>query len=329
MESPVATPRAPTQIPPLNSTSRTLSARASSVDWPAILAGAVLAAGLGLVLQAFGAALGFGSLSLDAGDGSPTAMIVVTAVWTVISILVTYMTGGYVAGRMRRRDEDVTGDETSIRDGLHGLVVWALGMIAMAWMALSAVATVASTAANVAGDAAQGAGTVLASGVDAAGQAVGGMDGADIEWISDSLARPGSATIAGSGASADRDELARQSASIVANAARTGEVSEEDRAYLTAATVEITGVSTQEADARVDAAIADAAELRARAESAAATVKAEAVQLAEATRKGAVLTAFLIAAASLAAAAAAVVGGVYGGHHRDENLFFGWLGFRR
>lgn len=318
MENPVLTPASPTPI---------AVAHTSGVDWGAILAGAVLAAGTGLVLNAFGAALGLGTISADKGDGSPGLLIALTGFWTVVTMVLTYMAGGYVAGRMRRRGDGLAQEEIEVRDGVHGLVVWALGTIASAWIAFAVIGAITTTVGKVAGAAVEGAGTVLASGADAAGQAVAGAVGDGVSPIGDRLSRPSPDSL-GTG-DIPTAELTRQSAAILAEVASTGEISDEDRRFLTAATGRVTGVTPDLAATRTEAAISAAQALRAEAESAAATAEAEARAAAETARKAAIMTAFLLAAAALASAAAAVAGAVYGGHHRDENRFFAGLGFRR
>lgn len=302
----------------------------TGIDWKAILAGAVLAAGIGIVLNAFGAALGLGTISVADPERSLTLWLVVSGFWMVVTVVLTYMAGGYVAGRMRRRGDGVPDDETSVRDGVHGLVVWALGMIAMAWMAASFFGAAATTVGSVAKATADAAGSTLAAGVETVGQAVAGQeDTVLLGPIGDRLSRPDPASLTATGTDIDQAQLTRQSASVLADVARTGEIGDDDRTFLTAAAIRLSGVTPEVAEARTEAAIAAAQELRAKAESAAASAKAEALAAAEATRKGAIMTAFLLAAASLAAAAAAVAGGVYGGAHRDENRFFSGLAFRR
>lgn len=304
--------------------------RTPGVDWASILAGAVLAAAVGLVLNAFGAALGLGTISPYGEESAFSLWVIVTAFWMIVSMILTYMAGGYVAGRMRRRGVGLTDDEVNVRDGVHGLVVWALGTIAMAWIAVSVLGSVAATVGTVTGAVVEGAGSVVATGVEAAGQALSGQDDdTTLGAIGDRLNRPSPAAFGSLDGGVDPAELSRQSATILAEVARTGEISDDDRAYLAATAARVTGVTPDVAEARTDAAITAAQALRASAESAAATAKAEAQAVAETARRGAILTAFLVAAATLASAAAAVAGGVYGGHHRDENRFFAGLGFRR
>ena len=103
---------------------------ASYIDWPAIIAGAVIAAAIGGLLTTFGAAIGFSTISAEKGEGSFSLWAVVTALWLVITLVLSYLAGGYVAGRMRRRSDEATADEVSTRDGVNGLVVWWSGRLA-------------------------------------------------------------------------------------------------------------------------------------------------------------------------------------------------------
>lgn len=308
--------------------------RSAGIDWPAILAGAVIAAALGVLFHIFGFALGLSSVAVGDGRNSFDVWIIVTSLWTVVTMVLTYMTGGYIAARMRRRGEGFSDEEVSIRDGVHGLVVWGLGTLAMVWILVGLLGAAGQTAGTVAGAAVEGAGTVLASGAKAAGNAISAtatspdQDKAAIGWIGDTLSRPGPAAFGPPEGGIDPAELTRQSGAILANVARTGEISDEDRSFLTAATVRVTGVTPTEAEARTEAAVTAAQSLRAEAQTLAATAEAEAIRVAETARKSAILTAFLVAATSLAAAAASVAGAVHGGHHRDANRFFRGLGYR-
>src|SRR5690606_36132206 len=75
--------------------------------------------------------------------------------WVQIS---SFFAGGYLTGRMRRRHGDATEYESDVRDGSHGLVMWALGALLAAFIAfwgvggtLSAVGTAASAVGSGAG----------------------------------------------------------------------------------------------------------------------------------------------------------------------------------
>lgn len=301
---------------PLHAPATWPTALRSGMDWGAILAGGVLAVGAGLVFKVFGAALGLTGISAEPGETGPFDLwIIATAVWMALTMVLTHLAGGYVAGRMRRRDSDLSAEEAGVRDGVHGLVVWALGMVVMGWLAVATLGAAVSTAGSVVGAASEGA-TALAE------QAVA-PDSDALSRIGDELARPAPSAIAGS--DADLSALARHSSAILAKIAQTGEVSEADRSFLASAGARMTGLGPTEAEGRVDLAITAAQDLGAQTREDAVQAR----QAAEMARKGAILTAFLVAAASLIASAAAVVGGVYGGQHRDSNLFFAGLGFGR
>lgn len=340
----------------------------SYIDWPAVLGGAVVAAATAGLFTAFGAALGLSTISAEPGEGNATLWMAITAFWIVVSLIAAFMAGGYVAGRMRRRVDNASADEVMVRDGMNGLVVWALGTLLAGWMAASAIGTAVTAVGNVAGGVAQAAGTAVGGVAQAAGTAVGGVaqaagtavtaavtDDGTADWLNDTLMRPmldgatagttagtttdGTTTTAGATPATpatDPAELSRQTGAILANVLRTGEVSDDERAFLVAATAQRTGLPEAEVEARVDAAVTGAQEARANAEQALADAQAQAEQMAaeaqdaaiaaaETARKSAILTAFLVTAAALIAAAAAVAGATRGGRHRDEGTI--WAGF--
>ena len=83
-----------------------------------------------LVAQGFGAALGLSAISAEQGEASyPIAGLVIAALFMVVSSVAAYATGGYIAGRMRRPAEIRDIEETKIRDGMNGLIVWAVGTV--------------------------------------------------------------------------------------------------------------------------------------------------------------------------------------------------------
>ncbi len=319
----------------------------SYMDWAAIFGGGVVAVAVGSVFTGFGAALGLSTISAEPGEGSFNVMLILSAVWIVVSLVASYATGGYIAGRMRRRVDAAAADEVTARDGINGLVVWGLGIVASVFLlgsavstTVSAVGSVAQTAGSVVGSVATTAGSVVGGVAQGALSAAGAMvpEGAlenPMSYVSDSLLRPGQAAPS----TTDPQAIARETASILGNVATTGEVSDAERAYLISAVVANTGATQPEATTRVDEAIAAAQKARADAQALADTAKAEAQRLAdeateaaikaaEVARVSAILTAFILAAAALVAAAAAYVGAVRGGRHRDEGRIFGGFAYR-
>lgn len=117
---------------------RTGEARSFSyVDWPAIIAGAVAAAALAFVLHSFALAIGLSVASTAPTwrDGS-AILWVVSGLYLLLVAIASYGFGGYLAGSMRSPG-DLTAEQTEVRDGAHGLFVWALATLLTATIAIA------------------------------------------------------------------------------------------------------------------------------------------------------------------------------------------------
>ena len=297
----------------------------SYIDWPAIFGGAVVATALGGLFAAFGAGLGLSTLSAEPSEGSVYLSIVLTAIWMVVTVVATYALGGYIAGRMRRRVDEATADEVTVRDGINGLIVWGVAMIVGAMLVANFVANTVSAAGSVAGSVAQTAGSVVGEMAQGAlGTAGAASSDSQMTFAADTLLRPVSSSTVGSTPAED----ARQAVGIIANIARTGEISDADQTYLVNLVEARSGLTPAEAGDRVAGAVEAAKAARADAMRVAEETKQAAIDAAETARISAVLTGFLVAAGSLIAAAAAYVGAVVGGRHRDEGRVFSGLGYR-
>ena len=103
-----------------------------------MIAGAVMAAALSFVFLTFGSAIGLSAVSPwpDAGVSAKTAASL-AVFWTLAQQIGAFMVGGYIAGRMRTRWAEANADETEFRDGLHGALVWAVGIVIGALLFLS------------------------------------------------------------------------------------------------------------------------------------------------------------------------------------------------
>jgi hypothetical protein len=320
----------------LTSTSAPVAAVPGSyVDWAAIIAGAVVATAIGVIFAGFGAALGLTALSPQEGEGSGRWSLIILAIWSLITVVVSYMTGGYIAGRMRRRVDGASADEVSARDGIHGMVVWGLGVLIGAWIAAGAI----GSAANAVGSVASGAASAVGSVVQGAGSAVAGAAGAatdaatdegtgidlsgfdPIEAINNRLLLP--ATGEAIQPDATLSPVARDTLFEVA---RTGELNEDDRAVLVGEVARVTTLSPAEAEARVDEAVTRITAIRDEAAQRLEQAEQAARDAADAARRAAILTGFLVAAGFAVALGAAMSGATIGGRHRDEGRIFG--GFR-
>jgi amino acid transporter len=100
------------------------------VDWPAVFAGALVASAIFWVLNTFGSAIGLALSSPYPADRPPPRSFLIGAgLWLVWVTVSAHMAGGYIAGRMRRRANDASEHESNVRDGVHGLTVWAIGVL--------------------------------------------------------------------------------------------------------------------------------------------------------------------------------------------------------
>lgn len=273
--------------------------QSSYVDWPAIIAGIVLASAISLVLISFGSAVGLNFLDFGYGDGpNPIFVGIAAASWFLWVQISSFMAGGYLTGRLRRRYFDATEDESDLRDGAHGLLVWAGAAILGAVIAVGGIGAAANAVGSAAATVTSAASNVAEDAVDPNAYFV------DTLFRSD---QPADATLA-------RDEAGR----IFAQAALgDGTVPDEDRAYLASVVAANTGLAPEEAQARVDQVIANVEAAR-----------QEAIEAARIARNTAIVGAFLLAASLLISAIGAYWAAQKGGSHRDKNTVFADV-FRR
>jgi hypothetical protein len=265
----------------------------SYLDWPAVFAGAVVASAISLVLVTFGSAIGLSLTSpFDNTGMSAVALAIALGLWLVWVQVSSFMAGGYVTGRMRRRAYDATEHESDVRDGMHGLVMWGTGVLVGAlFLALSAGGA-ATTAATAAGGAAQSAIEKMASAAEGTNPFSQAVD----------TAFRSSRPEAGNSADARNEAMA-----IVARGIANGDIPDADRTYLAQVIAARTNVAEDEAKTRVDTMITNA---RQAAE--------EAKQKAQRAKHFAVIAAFVAAASLAISAAAAFWAAGMGGRHRDD-----------
>ncbi len=286
----------------------------SHIDWAALFAGAFVATAIAYVLTTFGSAVGLSMTSPYPGRGAATPMLLVAVgLWIVWVAASSFMAGGYVAGRMRRRLFDATEHEVDVRDAVHGAVVWAVA-------ALFGAVLFGMTAAGAAKTGAQAAATAVSGAAVGAGAAAGvaADQGSDpINVIVERTLRPSAQGVPEGTATRDAAATSAEVGGIVRRGLATGDVPADDRAYLAQVVARNTGVTEDEARARVDQGIEQAK---------AAVQKAR--DAADKARKAAIIAAFGLAASLAIGLAAAMWGAGLGGRHRDQGtIVTGW--FRR
>ena len=111
---------------------------ASAVSWGAILAGGVAAASLTLILLAFGAGVGFSSVSPWSPPSSTTGFHIAAGLYFIVTAMIASSVGGYLAGRLRTRWTGVHTREVYFRDTAHGFLAWGFATLLSAAVLSSA-----------------------------------------------------------------------------------------------------------------------------------------------------------------------------------------------
>lgn len=278
----------------------------SAVSWPAIIAGAFVAASASLVLLALGTGLGFASISPWPGHGAGAkAFAITTAIWLIVMQWLSSGLGGYIAGRLRTKWSGTHTHEVFFRDTAHGLVMWAVATVLVAATLATSVFSVLGSGAHAVSGVASGAASSGAASSAAPGMARSPANGFGADSLSYDVDKLFRGAAANGQASMDpRAEVAH----IVANSWSTGTVPDADRSYLAELVAARTGVSAADARTRADDFIARVldAETKAKAE-------------ADAARKTAAQAAIYTALSMLVGAFIASVSAALGGRLRDEH----------
>jgi hypothetical protein len=217
-------------------------AHSSGVSWPAVIAGAFVAAALSLILLALGTGIGLSVISPWEGTAASASAVRRTAiVWLILTELIASSIGGYLAGRLRTKWVNIHTDEVYFRDTAHGFLVWAVGLVITAAFLASAVASVGRSA--------------RANSAAAEGSAAAASRSAFVsnEYLVDSLLRTTSLRT-GQDDAALRSEVSL----IFLNGLREGYIPAADKGYLAQILAARTGISETEAEKRVDDTFAQA-----------------------------------------------------------------------
>jgi hypothetical protein len=259
------------------------------LQWTSIFAGAVCAGGAAFTLHAFAAGIGLSVVSsAPTWRDSSAAYWLLAGAYLLFVAIVAFGVGGYVAGRMRA-PLNIDPIETEFRDGMHGLITWGLAILMTAVLAL-------------------GAAGMTAPGVAPSGGSAGASQSVAAENI----------------LASELDELFRtkkvienftyrraEAGRILLKSSSHEGVPNSDRQYLTGLVANVIGTPEQEANQRVDRAIATSAQELRRA------------------RVAAVLQAFFIAVSLIAGAGVAWYSATEGGKDREQGTYQFWEWRRR
>ena len=279
---------------------------ATAVSWGPIIAGAFAASTLTFILMLRGSGLGLTMISPWSGWGASAATFAVsTAVWLVIVQWLSSGVGGYLAGRLRTKWVGIHTDEVYFRDTAHGFLAWALATLLVVGVLGSALSAAIGSGVQAVSTVASGA----AMGASAGASANAGSASTDsaTSYLVDSLFRPADPAKAAATNPGDEAAATGQASRILIASAAAGEMSADDKTYLSQLVAARTGLAEADAKARVDAMVAKVED-----------AKVKAKQAADTARKGSATFALLGALSLVIGAFIASAAAALGGRQRDE-----------
>jgi hypothetical protein len=254
-------------------------------EWGPVIGGAIVAAALASVLHGFAAAIG-----LSVSSTAPTwrdasfALILLSGLYLLLAALASYSLGAYIAARLQTpfgagQATSSPASDIAFRDGMHGLLVWALATLLTVFMALAVAQLTPRLAAP------SGAGPGPSTSV--AGE---NLIAFDLDRLFRGDRRP----------AGDMNMARAEAARILMTTSSHRGMQAEDRAHLVRLVSANTGLSAADADKRVT------------------EVTARAKENVDRARRAAAVLAFMTAAVALLGAAAAWFAACAGGRHRES-----------
>ncbi len=286
--------------------SPTTESSSTAVSWGPIIAGAFAASTLTFILMLLGSGLGLTMVSPWSGSGaSITTFAVSTAIWLVIVQWLSSGVGGYLAGRLRTKWVGVHTDEVYFRDTAHGFLAWALATLLVVGVLGSALSSVLGSGVQAASTVASGA--AMGASAGASSSVSGASTDNATSYLVDSLFRPADASRLAAANPQNDAAAASQASRILIASAAAGEVSAEDKTYLSQLVAARTGLSEADAKTRVDTILAKVQD-----------AKVKAKQAADTARKGSATFALLGALSLVIGAFIASAAAALGGRQRDD-----------
>jgi hypothetical protein len=255
------------------------------LDWAPVVAGAFCATAFSFVLFTFAVAAGLGvSSTSPTWRDTSIALTLLSGIYLIFQSLVSFGIGGYIAGRARVADDEPRTDEVERRDGLHGLAMWAVAVL----LGAALIALIGASTAN----------RFSLPSTSTSARSAEPLLSYELDRLFRSPKRPPNVDL-----SSERAEAGR----ILMTSSSHSGVSSDDRTYLVQQVASATGLSPQDSERRVDAAIGNAK------------------MAIDRSRHSAIALAFSIAAATLLGAVIAWAAAREGGRHRDGEPLADWM----
>ncbi len=204
------------------------------LQWTPVIAGALAATAMSLILVTFAAAVGLGvSSTAPTWRDASAALWILSGIYLILQAVLSFGFGAYIAGRLRRSLAAGPSDGVEIRDGIHGLAVWALAVV------------IGSLVAGFVGATALNRPSVSTANASAAEPLLS----YELDRLFRSPRRPPNVDL--------RSERAEAGRILLTSSGHDG-VSTDDRAYLIQQVGSTTGLAANDSERRVDTAITNA-----------------------------------------------------------------------
>jgi len=142
------------------------------ISWGAVFAGTIVSLATLVTLYTLGTGIGLvvAPTAAAEGAGAATGLGIGAAVWMLVAGIVSYFAGGWVSGRL-------TGIARISESVIHGIVMWALGTVLLAFVFTSATIGALGAASGAIRSTIGQLPDAAATATDAAG----GVEGEDIQ----------------------------------------------------------------------------------------------------------------------------------------------------
>lgn len=209
----------------------------STIQWSSVIAGALAAGAMSFILVGFGVAVGLGvsSASPTWRDAS-AALALLSGLYLIIQAIISFGFGGYVAGRTTRPAPTITTieDDGERRDGLHGLMSWALAvLLGAALLAILGAAAIDRSPMRSSASNTSAAEPLLSY---------------ELDKLFRAPRRPPNTDL--------REARAEAGRILMTSSSHSG-IGTDDRTYLVQQVAALTGLAAPDSERRVDALIAD------------------------------------------------------------------------
>ena len=261
------------------------------MSWGAALAGAVVALSLQLLLSLLGLGIGLATVDPAAGDTPGAASFgIATGIYYAIVTLVSLFGGGWVAGHLAGMPRRIDGL-------LHGVVTWSVATLLLLYAVTTTVGAVLSGALGIVSSTLQAAGQSAQAAAGAVAQSDMGEQALNAleQQAQQLLGQAQEATGA-----QDTSDLLEQVLAVA-----RGGVSDQERQRIIDQLVQQTGITREEAEARLQ-------QLETQYQDALAAAEQQAQQAAQATAETVSQGSFWSFVALLLGAVAAALGGWMG-----------------